>query len=180
MGNKLFLACAFLFVASCARDAPEVTKIQGFTMGTGYSVMWTKQTNLQAENTQIEVDALLLAINKQMSTYDKDSELSLFNRAPAPYTQEISQEFADVLNLSLKIHALSKGFFDISVGPLVNLWGFGPDKATRLVPTNAQIKNAQSLIGLNAVALEGRVLKKTADRYIDLSLIHISEPTRPY
>ena len=140
-------------------------------MGTAYSVMWPEQSDVQPQDAKQKIDALLLNINAQMSTYQTTSELSRFNQAKAPYTQEVSPEFAAVLNLSSQIHSLSQGYFDISVGPLVNLWGFGPDKLTQLAPTQDQIEKAQSVIGLSAIELKGQALTKTADRYLDLSAI---------
>ncbi|MEH6346785.1 MAG: FAD:protein FMN transferase [Bermanella sp.] len=148
-----------------------MSKIQGYTMGTAYSVMWPEQNNVQPQDTKKKVDVLLLNINAQMSTYQKTSELSQFNQAKAPYTQGISPEFAAVLNLSLQIHSLSQGYFDISVGPLVNLWGFGPDKVTQLAPTKEQVEKAQAATGLSAIELKGQTLSKTDDRYLDLSAI---------
>ena len=141
-------------------------------MGTGYSVMWPSQSNdINADIIQQKIDAELIKINKQMSTYDKSSELSLFNQASAPFAQQISPEFSQVLNLSFQIHSLTQGYFDISVGPIVNLWGFGPDKLNRLQPDQNQIKLAQSKVGLNAIELNDLSLTKTADRYLDLSAI---------
>lgn len=141
-------------------------------MGTGYSVMWPSQSNnIDADIIQQKIDAELIKINQQMSTYDKSSELSLFNQALAPFSQQISPEFSQVMNLSLQIHSLTQGYFDISVGPLVNLWGFGPDKLNRLVPTQDQVELAKSKIGLQAIELNDLTLTKKADRYLDLSAI---------
>ncbi len=140
-------------------------------MGTGYSVLWPTQGDVQVEIVQQKIDAELIKINQQMSTYDKTSELSLFNQAPAPFSQKISPEFSQVLNLSFQVHDLTNGYFDISVGPLVNLWGFGPNKLARLVPDQYQIKEAQSKIGLKAIELDALTLKKTDNRYLDLSAI---------
>jgi thiamine biosynthesis lipoprotein len=168
---RIFWVCIGIFLSACSENVPEITKIKGYTMGTGYSVMWPSISNVQAEIVQQKIEAELVKINQQMSTYDSNSEISQFNQASAPFTQTISPEFADVLNLSLEIHSLSQGYFDISVGPLVNLWGFGPDKLTKLAPSEEQIQQAQSQIGLDVISLEGLRLSKLANRYLDLSAI---------
>ena len=169
---KVFWVCIGILLSACTNNAPQITKIKGYTMGTGYSVMWPSQSNnINADIVQQKIDAELIKINQQMSTYEQSSELSLFNQASAPFSQQVSPEFSQVLSLSFQIHSLTQGYFDISVGPLVNLWGFGPDKLTRLVPDQNEIKLAQSQIGLKAIELNGLTLTKTANRYLDLSAI---------
>ncbi len=156
---------------SCTQAPPVIERIKGATMGTAYSILWPAQASISPAFIQQEVDQLLVEINAQMSTYDPTSELSRFNQAQPPYSQIISDPLAEVVALSLKLNKQSEGYFDISVGPIVNLWGFGPNKVLNHVPTPAEIKAARQRTGLGAVALSGNELNKSSDRYLDLSAV---------
>jgi thiamine biosynthesis lipoprotein len=167
----LLLLTQCLFLSACTPKSVEIEKIQGRTMGTGYSVLWPETENVTSTLVQVKTEKLLILINDQMSTYQADSELSLFNSATPPHTQSISGPFAQVIDLSLSLNHLTKGYFDISVGPLVNLWGFGPDMKSLKVPSAKQIEKARSEIGLESIKLEGLQLSKQQQRYLDLSAI---------
>jgi len=161
-----------LQLSACAEKPSQLEVVNGRTMGTSYSIKWPIQTiAFSPADVQLQVDEVLSIIVSQMSTYDASSELSLFNRSPSPHSQDISPEFAEVMALSLKLNDLTNGFFDVSVGPLVNLWGFGPDKFPSVIPTSAQISEAMSQTGLNGLKLQGTVLSKVNQRYIDLSAV---------
>ncbi len=167
----LVLLAQCIFLSACTSSSVEIEKIQGRTMGTGYSVLWPETENVTSISVQKKIERLLVRINGQMSTYQEDSELSLFNSAAAPYTQSISRHFAQVIDLSLSINRLTHGYFDISVGPLVNLWGFGPVQKALQVPTAKQIKQAREQIGLESIKLVDFQLSKQQQRYLDLSAI---------
>ncbi len=167
----LLLLTQCLFLSACTFSSDEIEKIQGRTMGTGYSVLWPETENVTPSTVQEKIKQLLIRINAQMSTYQEDSELSLFNSASAPYTQSISPQFAQVIDLSLSLNRLTHGYFDISVGPLVNLWGFGPDEKSLQVPSAKQIERARGKIGLESIKLVDLALSKQRQRYLDLSAI---------
>ena len=163
--------CALQLVA-CSEPRISVDAIKGKTMGTTYSILWTPKLSVSLSGTiQSEIDSLLMSLNSQMSTYDPSSELSLFNSKKAPASQEISTQFSDVISLSLSLSELTGGLFDVTVGPLVNLWGFGPDKTPIKAPTNKKIQEILKNIGSKGISLNQGVLSKTDPRYIDLSAI---------
>lgn len=167
----LFFVLAFQ-LAGCADQVVKVDTIKGRTMGTSYSIIWPKHTSeVSIPQLQTQIDTLLSALNNAMSTYDKRSELSLFNQSSAPANQAISDDFYDVMILSKALYQQTDGYFDVSVGPLVNLWGFGPDKMPSKTPLDSEIQNRLSLIGLNQVDLDQGILSKSHDRYIDLSAV---------
>ncbi len=171
---KVIAVLALLLqLMACSEQPIEIDKIHGYTMGTSYTVQWQYSANVNAETTQQEIDALLKDINQQMSTYQKDSELSRFNASQAPSTQAISPEFFEVMALSLELNALTNGYFDITVGPVVNLWGFGPDKMPTHLPSEAEKQAAQNAIGIAAISIDDQTqsISKQAQRYIDLSAI---------
>ncbi|WP_411728546.1 FAD:protein FMN transferase [Methyloglobulus sp.] len=136
--TKYYFSSLFLIFLLSACDKKAEQKPQdypynavGMTMGTSYNIKASKlPDSLTPKEISRQVKDLLDKINGQMSTYQKDSELSLFNRNTSTDWLPVSPEFYEVLKESIKISQLSNGLFDVTVGPLVNLWGFGPDEMT--------------------------------------------------
>ncbi|MGH8119891.1 MAG: FAD:protein FMN transferase, partial [Gammaproteobacteria bacterium] len=121
---------------------------------------------------KIRIDRRLEGINAIMSTYLLDSELSKINRAGANEWLPISAELYRVVQQALNISAASHGAFDITVGPLVNLWGFGPPGRPQQVPDEETIKSVRENTGYHKVHLREspRAIRKDADAiYLDLS-----------
>ncbi len=156
-------------------------KISGPTMGTEYHISWISQQSSQQalikEKKDIKqiIDAQLVSINKSMSTYDSASELSLLNQNHNHEWQTISADLYRVLMMSKQVNTQSIGAFDVTVGPLVNLWGFGPEASLDEVPEAESIKRLLAEIGSEAISLRQRdesfEIKLIAERYIDLSAI---------
>jgi thiamine biosynthesis lipoprotein len=118
------------------------------------------------------IDSKLGDINQAMSTYIKDSELSLFNQSAIGSEQKVSSELYDVIALAQRISADSKGAYDISVGPLINLWGFGPYKKVIKAPSEQRIKEVRQRVGFQHLELLGHGrMKKHVDLSLDLSSI---------
>ncbi|GAA6133561.1 FAD:protein FMN transferase [Oceaniserpentilla sp. 4NH20-0058] len=143
-------------------------------MGTTYTVQWPRLDNADSNlvnRLQSETNTLLKRVNQQMSTYQKDSELSVFNTMTAPAQMDVSTGLIDVVGMSLSLNVYTHGYFDISVGPIVNLWGFGPDKMPLTMPTLEQKRQAKSMMGLEAIKISNQSIQKTAQRYLDLSAI---------
>lgn len=121
-----------------------------------------------------EVDLILKQINQQMSTYIKDSELSQFNQSQSDDWFQVSPEVAKVVAAGVEISKESKGAFDMTVGPLVNLWHFGPDPGKKTIPESKLIEAARKKIGYQHLELrdDQPALKKLIpDLYLDLSAI---------
>lgn len=97
-------------------------------MGTTYHITVLEQRGIKTDQTALHkaIDAELHRVNQEMSTYLPDSELSKLNRSPVGEPVRVSPDMFDVLLLSLEVSWISDGAFDITVGPLVDLWGFGP------------------------------------------------------
>ena len=126
--SSLFVIILTSQLVSC--DQPvEAIKISGPTMGTTYNITLypAKETTLDPKQTQQQIDESLKRINQQMSTWIKDSEISLFNKSESTDWYPVSEEFAEVVEAAQSISKLSNGAFDITVGPLINIWGFGKD-----------------------------------------------------
>jgi thiamine biosynthesis lipoprotein len=133
---------AMLRAPSPPNAEPPPTSFSGFTMGCTWSV---KLARPPAADLQSSIQSLLDRLNAQMSNYLPDSDLSRFNACPSTDWQPAPPDLANVVAQSLQISAQTHGAFDITVAPLVNLWGFGPQPAgLRLghVPTDTEIAAA--------------------------------------
>jgi thiamine biosynthesis lipoprotein len=150
-------------------------------MGTEYHISWVTElrsdSDVLSERTQIKelVDQFLVDFNKTMSTYDPNSELSIINKNHEYQWQIISRDLYRVLSMALQVNKQSLGAFDVTVGPLVNLWGFGPDKSNDNIPDTVEINKRIALVGSDAILLRQQdellELKLSGQRYIDLSAI---------
>jgi thiamine biosynthesis lipoprotein len=155
-------------------DTDVIHEFGGGTMGTRYSV---KLTDLPADKSleQIAFDAsgILQRVDReQMSTYAPDSELSRLNAAAVGQDIALSAEMTEVLALALELNRVTDGAFDVTVGPLVNRWGFGPEERREdRIPTQAEIDTLLARVGSHHLILDiaRRSLRKTADVYVDLS-----------
>jgi FAD:protein FMN transferase len=101
----------------------------------------------QIEALKTEVDQRLKEVNRQMSHYQPDSDLSRFNRAPANVPFKVPPEFARVVRQALELNRLSQGAFDPTLGPVIDLWGFGPQTDVHVVPSEAQLREAMQKTG---------------------------------
>lgn len=167
------LLLAVFFITACSFDTPEqVRSISGLTMGTSYSIKWV---SAESDNTALQqaVSAELVAINNSMSTYIDSSELSQLNQHPVGQWFPVSDRLFELLSLANLISNQSDGQFDSTVGPLVNLWGFGPDGRIEKAPDDAAIQRLRPRIGYQQLELdaEAKRVRRNADIYIDLSAI---------
>jgi thiamine biosynthesis lipoprotein len=144
-------------------------------MGTTYSIKFIDSEGLvDLPIIQADVDSILSKVNQQMSTYIKTSEISLFNSNKDTSWFVVSHDFAIVLNEAIEIYQQSDGYYDITIGPLVNLWGFGPAVSTNNIPTNEAIRNSMKLVGaskLKVDTLHNSIKKTIPDLYCDVSSI---------
>ena len=116
----------FFFVATVALScsSPEYVQIQGPTMGTAYHI--TYQEKVPADRVQVLIDSLLVAINDDVSTYIEDAYISSFNQSEGDFILDPSRtHFVQNLVRSARIFEETDGYFDPTVMPLVNYWGFG-------------------------------------------------------
>lgn len=164
------LLLAVFVLSGCSRE-PEVIGFNGMTMGTTYSIRWVDTDEERVETLRPLVDNLLKEVNQQMSTYIPDSELSRFNSLSAGGSLEVSPQLAEVVSESLRISELSDGAFDVTVGPLVNLWGFGPDGRIIKAPSEEKVESLREEVGYGNISVSGNRLSKKGDQYVDLSAI---------
>lgn len=174
---------ALLVAAGCERtavvDSPATTSttvtLTGPTMGTVYNVraVLSEQASPQRD-LQESIDLKLAEINRLMSTYDAESELSRFNQSESLEWVDVSAETAKVVGFALKVAQETDGAFDPTIGPLVNLWGFGPDGRRREPPTADEIEQSLQAVGYHNVEVRQQppaLRKQLASIYLDLSAI---------
>jgi thiamine biosynthesis lipoprotein len=151
----------------------QLFEISGRTMGTTYSVKLVASETV-AEQLRTAVDNRLVEINKLMSTYDPESELSRFNASGSTDIFRISDETAKVVSAALQLADDSGGAFDPTVGPLVDLWGFGPAEKRKRPPTDDELAAAKNLVGYKKILLDAAapaVSTSTKGVRLDLSAI---------
>ncbi|MCK9280783.1 MAG: FAD:protein FMN transferase [Melioribacteraceae bacterium] len=174
--NLLFLPLLFLFISCSNQDnSKELFTFTGSTMGTTYSIKIVEDSSVDKNSLitiKAEVDSVLKEVNRQMSTYIPTSEISVLNNAKKSKWVSISKDFAFVLSKSIEMGEESKGSLDITVGPLVNLWGFGPKEQGRIIPTDSEIIKTMNLTGLDKIEVRldpPSAMKKIDEVYCDLS-----------
>jgi len=166
------IAFSILILASCSEKSRPVIHLQGQTMGTTYNVKYVVESDAPVEGLQQKIDARLVDINKLMSTYDPTSELSRFNQYRYTDNFAASPDTLFVVEEALRLAKLSGGVLDVTVGPLVNLWGFGPTKRPEKVPNQSDIDAVRDYVGYAKLSTTGSGLRKSNPMlYVDLSTI---------
>ena len=170
---KFFSIFLVVFALGCylfAEKSPYQT-ISGATMGTYYNIKI--KTNKENKLLSKKINEKLKEINKEMSIFDPQSEISRINNAPKGVWIELSPHMAALMRSADTIYNQSGGAFDPTVGRLVDLWGFGKS-GPRGIPSDEEIKNVLKDTGFDKIKFSSgysRLQKKRAETYIDLSAI---------
>jgi thiamine biosynthesis lipoprotein len=174
------LALALLSCWSCrpAPDAPgrELAVWQGQTMGTTFTVKVAGASLSEQEQARARdaIEAQLARVNELMSTYLPSSELSRFNQWAGSEPFALSAETWDVFQVARRVGRLSSGAFDVTVGPLVNAWGFGPPGKAAHPPSDAELDAMKARVGWDKIVFEetpSAIRKTRPDVYCDLSAV---------
>ncbi|MDT8428181.1 MAG: FAD:protein FMN transferase [Pseudomonadales bacterium] len=150
-------------------------EITGTTMGTTFSIKLVSAEPEKLDDLTETLSALLLKLDRElMSTYARDSELSRFNNSDVGEYFPVSPELLEVVRLALEISSASQGAFDVTVGPLVNRWGFGPQEHSNnelRIPSENEINSLLLQVGYEylEISTDPPALKKQRDIYVDLS-----------
>lgn len=176
LGLLLLSTLSIIFFWSCAQENKSISySISGSTMGTSYSVKFIdSDEKVILAKIQTKVDSVLNVVNQQMSTYIKNSEISLFNSLKDTSWFKVSKDVALVMHEARKLYEDTDGIYDITVGPIVNLWGFGPDLSTNSIPSNKEIRKVKQKVGASKLFVDtdkSRIRKSIPDLYCDLSSI---------
>ena len=164
-GIMAFLLITLTLLLSGCGEKPESreTFLEGKTMGTTYHIKYyDEQTQLSASQLQLQIDAVLKDVNQSMSTYIEDSEINTFNRLPANQVMPISEDFRAVISESIRLGESTKTL-DVTMGPLIDLWGFGPDKKPTNRPSDEELATMVEKIGIDKLILDEQGLSKTVN-----------------
>lgn len=173
MKARCVLLLSFALVVACSEKRLPTFDLGGNAMGTTFNI------TIVAPPANSDLDALREKIYEKLehiediaSTYREQSELSRFNRNPSIDWIDVSHELCDMVESAIAVNQATRGAFDITVGPLVNLWGFGPPVTDNTIPTDEQIATALKLVGnkmLEADCTQPALFKASPDIYVDLS-----------
>lgn len=170
---------ALLAISSCDNAPPKATSclmLEGKTMGTFWRVSLAGAETDRASALRQRIQQQLDEDDHQLSTWKKDSVLSRFNQYRGLQPQPVSENMADIVTMALRIGRETGGAMDITIGPLVNMWGFGPYHQPEHTPDPAAIAAARAQTGLQHLQViqngNGQWLKKDLPALsVDLSTI---------
>ncbi|MCP4672743.1 MAG: FAD:protein FMN transferase [Desulfobacula sp.] len=163
-----------VLVEGCSTPSQEIKSFTGSTMGTTYSIKYVQEkSSKNIKAIKKAVDAELKKINSMMSTWDPKSDLSRVNQSPAGQWLDIPSDLSMLIEFAFDLSQKTKGKYDVSCGPLINLWGFGP-KGGKKIPTDLQITKTIKISGYDKIVLNvkaNKLKKRFKKSYIDLSSI---------
>jgi thiamine biosynthesis lipoprotein len=162
---RYFVLLVCLCVISC-KEIATVQVLKGSALGTTYSIKYFSDETVRPA----EIDSILQVINTSMSTYQDDSDISKINSGDT--TVKVDDHFQTVFEASEAVYKETDGYFDPSVGLLVNAYGFGPGGYSKDV-TDAEIDSLYQFVGLNNIHLtEDNYIKfDTGVPYLDFNAI---------
>lgn len=160
----IFLIVGFI---SCNKQQTESHDFYGEALGTTYSIRYFSDENFDFEKA---LDSIYENINASMSTYRIESDISQINRGDT--TVIVDENFRKVFQASGKIYEQSNGFFDPTVGSLVNAYGFGPGKQLNEIDS-LELDSLKRLVGFNKVSIKenNQISKEDPRVYLDFNAI---------
>ena len=159
--SSLFLLWLFY---CCSPNPTEAIRLQGFALGTSYNILYVAE--LSEEEAQQGLDSLLYVFNKSLSTYLPESDVSKINRGDS--TLVVDGHFRKVFEKATEVWKATDGYFDPTVGALVNAYGFGPETSIDII-SKEQRDSLLTLTGWQKVSLSPNqtVAKASPNIYID-------------
>lgn len=170
--NRVLIPVEPAPMAPADRSTPVVT-LAGQTMGTTWSVKLVVPATHTTKALQRGIQQELDCVVAQMSTWDAGSDLSRFNASPTAGWHALPQACFSVIAAAMEVARLSAGAYDPTVGPLVNLWGFGPHPRRDTPPRNDAITAARVHCGWARIEMDHahQRVRQPGGVYIDLSAI---------
>lgn len=148
---------------SCSDRESKNIKVVGQIFGTSYGIIY-----YGVDNYERKFDSLFYLINKSMSTYISNSDISKLNRNES---FRVDTHFINVFEASKEIFKTTKGMFDPTIGAVVNAWDFGPEGNIVQIDS-LKIDSLMMSVGLNKVTLEDTMVKKkNKHTYLDFNAI---------
>ena len=134
-------------------------KLEGEAQGTTYHIQYVDALN---RDLQYEIDSLLYFFDLGVSTYIPNSQITLVNNNSIHSTS--NPYFTYCFNTAKSIWKNTKGAFDPTVFPFVNIWGFGPESNSKNKPTEHQIDSIKTFVGFSKISLRSDSIIKNDPR----------------
>lgn len=173
--SSLLCLWAVIFLTACApKHELKSSQFAGETMGTTYHVTVVSSADFQLpDDLAASIQGWMEAVNHSMSTYLPDSELSKLNAAPVGEWLPVSPMMLEVLQTARRVSEMTAGAFDITIAPLVDIWGFGPVDTHDQVPAESALAQVRQRVGFDHLQLRENppAIKKDRDLQLDLSAV---------
>jgi len=161
----IFLFSSLFTLTSCKNEINTPIKLQGFVFGTSYNIIYY----VVGISFEEEIIQLFEDINNSISTYIPTSDISRINSGDSGVI--VDAYFKEIFSKSERIFKETKGYFDPTVGNLVNAWGFGPEKSMNNIDSS-RVKDLMKFVGFDKVTIENnQVIKKYSETYFDFNSI---------
>ena len=165
--KPLSVILLFLILNYSCKEKPEYSSFAGVAQGTTYSIVFENSAKRNPFGLKAEIEKILSDFDMSLSLYKDSSILSRINRNEEVVPDEF---FIEVFRRSIEISQLTNGAFDITVGPLVRAWGFGPDEHKDV--SASKIDSLRQFVGIEKVQLtEGKLLKSDPRIKLDFNAI---------
>ena len=164
---KFIVAIFISFLILACNQKPKLHSFSGGALGTSYNVQFYGEKPFPVQK---KFDSVVAAVNQSMSTYMPSSDISKINRGDSSVV--VDSMFREVLSLSRKIYKTSAGYYDPTVGVLVNAYGFGPGKPLKVLDS-AHVDSLEQYVGLDKVGLspKGNIIFDKKGMYLDFNSI---------
>ncbi len=163
----LIFQLLFLLIFFSCRQNPDYSSFAGAAQGTTYSIVYENQGKIDPQSLRQEIEKILLDFDMSLSLYKDSSILSKINRNETVIPDKF---FIHVFKRSSEISQLTDGAFDVTVGPLVRAWGFGPEEHRNV--TASRVDSLLDLVGMQKVELkDGKIIKSDARIILDFNAI---------
>lgn len=154
-------------IVGCEKPAVNQKSLSGEALGTTYNIKYFSDQDIAATEA---LDSIFKVVNLSMSTYTPDSDISRINRGDS--LVKVDTLFQNVFKLSQQVHSESGGYFDPTVGDLVNMYGFGPENSLKVIDSST-VDSLMTFVGLDKITIspEGEVKKAFPEVYLDFNAI---------
>jgi thiamine biosynthesis lipoprotein len=161
----------FGMLAACG-NGDTLETFGGPTMGSTYSIKYVRHAGLPApDEVRVQVEQILADIDRQMSTYRSDSDIERFNALPANRCQAMPASILELVRVGEQLSVQSDGSYDLTVEPLLNLWGFGPQARGEKVPSADALAEVRKRVGHEHLRIDGDQLCKDAAVEVDFNSV---------
>jgi len=170
-GWKVFFLALMGVLFACG-NGDSLESFGGPTMGSTYSIKYVRHAGLPApDEVRVQVEQILADVDRQMSTYRSDSDVERFNALPANRCQAMPASILELVRVGEQLSVQSEGSYDLTVEPLLNLWGFGPQAREEKVPTAEALAEVRQRVGHQHLRIDVDNLCKDAAVEVDFNSV---------